>query len=210
MHKLLEEYLIELKANLKPLPKARLEEELSEMRQHLSSVFARNVASGEADDEAARNAIDAFGVPEVVARETVLAWRRSGDMGFGAFVGSIGFVLFLLYLLTSFTSLMTIPVAQGLRSSVGSTGYLGFCIIIFALRLPASIITTSVISFVYPRSALAALAIGGIIFCSEALLQIIIQLMFMPNMHAHRAFPIFSLLGPAISFIQIPVCLLLA
>lgn len=76
MHSLLEDYLAEIASHLAPLPLARRDEELRELREHLLNTVAVNREKGQTEDEAALNAVQNFGTPETLGDEVVSAWRR--------------------------------------------------------------------------------------------------------------------------------------
>lgn len=76
MHNLLEDYLTKLSQNLGPLPAARREEELAEMRRHLLDAAVANQETGLSEDTAASNAVEQFGTPETLASTLVSAWHR--------------------------------------------------------------------------------------------------------------------------------------
>lgn len=78
MHSLLENYLAEIALLLAPLPIARREEELQELRQHLMNVIIVNQETGLSEDEAVRYAIGQFGTPQMLGESVVQAWQR-GD-----------------------------------------------------------------------------------------------------------------------------------
>ena len=60
MHSQLGAYLDEVAQELKPLPEARRDEELREMRQHLQNAMIVNREMRQTEDEAARTALEQF------------------------------------------------------------------------------------------------------------------------------------------------------
>ncbi len=76
MHSLLEEYLAEVERNLAPLPSARRNDELRELREHLLYAVAASRQQGLSEDDAVRAALEQFGAPENIGSEVVSVWRR--------------------------------------------------------------------------------------------------------------------------------------
>ena len=76
MHSLLEDYLADVSRQLAPLPAARREEELREMRQHLLSMMNVSQERGRTEDEAAAHAVEQCGPPEGLTRGVVVVWKR--------------------------------------------------------------------------------------------------------------------------------------
>ena len=77
MDKPLEKYLAEVSNYLGPLPLARREEEIKEMRQHLQCAITAYQDEGQSEEEASANAIKQFGKPEELGKKVVWAWRRA-------------------------------------------------------------------------------------------------------------------------------------
>ncbi len=76
MHKQLEDYLKELAVALSPLPEAKRNEELRETRQHLLNAVVVNREFGQSEEEAAHNAVGAFGTSIDLGEHIVSVWRR--------------------------------------------------------------------------------------------------------------------------------------
>jgi len=88
MHSLLEEYLDQVVARLGPLPVARRNDEITEMRQHLLNAVIVNREMGQNEDEAAAAAVEQCGPPEEAAQGLVWAWRRGETMRRRGFWGA--------------------------------------------------------------------------------------------------------------------------
>jgi hypothetical protein len=76
MHHSLEDFLVEVSAHLTPLPPARRDDELKEMRQHLLNAAWANKESGQSEREALANALMEFGTSGEAAAHAIWAWRR--------------------------------------------------------------------------------------------------------------------------------------
>ena len=93
MHSQLEQYLAEVASRLTPLPIARRNEELQEMRQHLQNAVIVNRELGQSEDEAVQSAVEQFGVAEELGTRIVCAWRREKAISLGNFWGVVGCIL---------------------------------------------------------------------------------------------------------------------
>ncbi len=89
MHSLLESYLAEVTRQLGPLPVARRNEELREVRQHLLDAVMVNKERGQGEDEAAASAVEQCGDPEELAHSLVRAWRRGVKLNYRDFWGTV-------------------------------------------------------------------------------------------------------------------------
>ena len=76
MHSLLEQYLSEVALHLGPMPAKRRNEELREMRAHLENAVIVSRKSGQSEEDAARNIVTQFGLPNELGENVVWAWRR--------------------------------------------------------------------------------------------------------------------------------------
>lgn len=88
MHKCLEEYLAAVAGQLGPLPVARRNEELREIRQHLANAVFINRELGLAEEEAVASAVEQCGSPKEAAHGLVMAWRRERALERRSFVGA--------------------------------------------------------------------------------------------------------------------------
>lgn len=99
MHSRLETYLTEVANHLGPLPLARREEELMEMRRHLEDAVSAYQEAGQSEEDAAAKAIKQFGMPEELGEKVVWAWLRADKReNIRSFLGSVACVTALLYL----------------------------------------------------------------------------------------------------------------
>ena len=81
MHSLLENYLLEMAAQLSALPPPRRNEELREMRVHLENAIEAYQELGETEQEAVASTLRQFGAPSQVAAGLVRARRREHGSG---------------------------------------------------------------------------------------------------------------------------------
>jgi len=191
MHSLLENYLAHLEANLTPLPKRRREDEIKEMRLHLSSAYKAELENSKTEDDAAKAAIEQFGSPETVARDTVLAWRRSGDTSAGAFWGVVGIVWLI------FNAMSNVGYSINLYWQASShmmtpiqDQFLAAELIIASL---ATIVVSALIGMVFPKNAVLAIATAGVV---SALLMLVNFVGTYLYMKAHQGYGAFESVEP--------------
>ena len=95
MHSLLENYLAEVARQLGSLPVKRRDEELWEMRQHLTSTIEAYQELGETEKEAVEATLRRFGSPMEAASGLTRVWRRGhrswGNVTKGALFGFVWF-----------------------------------------------------------------------------------------------------------------------
>ena len=82
MHKELESYLEQVKAQLKPLPAEKQDEELQEVHHHLQALVASRIEHGDSEDEAVAAAIRQFGNAKQVGRSLRQAWNGRPEKPF--------------------------------------------------------------------------------------------------------------------------------
>jgi hypothetical protein len=78
MHKQLKDYLAQVEKVLSPLPAARREAEMKEMRQHLLNAVEVSQREGRSEDQAVADALHQFGEHQELGERIVLVWRREG------------------------------------------------------------------------------------------------------------------------------------
>jgi uncharacterized membrane protein len=77
MHHRLEDYLSQVAAELSEVPGEQREEDLREMRQHLTNAVTVNQEIMRQDEDlAVESALQEFGAPKELAAEMLTAWRR--------------------------------------------------------------------------------------------------------------------------------------
>ena len=80
MHEQLENYLKEVRTQLRSLPAGKQDEELREIRQHLQALIAGNVERGDSEDKAVAAAIRQFGSSKQVGQSLRQAQTAKGMM----------------------------------------------------------------------------------------------------------------------------------
>jgi hypothetical protein len=91
MHSLLEGYLSEVSTLLSKMPVSVSDDELRELRAHLTEAFDKARDRGLSDDDAAQEAVLSFGPASDLARDLMRAWRRGQvRQNAVAFLGAVG------------------------------------------------------------------------------------------------------------------------
>ena len=88
MSSLLEAYLDQVAAHLSALPAKRRNEELREIRAHLLNAVAANCKMNQPQEEAARNAVVQFGMPDELGKSLFVAWQREEKLNKRSFWGA--------------------------------------------------------------------------------------------------------------------------
>jgi hypothetical protein len=214
MHSLLETYLTRLESNLKPLPKNRRADEVREMRSHLMSAFERHKESGQDEAIASQMAVDDFGAPEVIARQTVVAWRRSGDTSLGALIGVIGFS----YLVVSFANYWLIYTSINFIESRNITSFPTLVLdhswtpylVYRAVVVP--LFAATIVGVVFPKKAVFGLAWALLFASVGSIFSMLLTLLFSSYRPHSGQFDWLQILSYTLVFglMQYPVALLWA
>lgn len=165
MDKRLEDYLAEVAEQLHPLPVARRNEELREMRQHPLNAVTVNREMGQSEDEAAASAVEQCGPPEEATQGLIRAWRRSKALNKRDFWCAAACTLALWFLLPDLAIRLSNPCAGALQSQVFGdlTSYprlhhLSGLVSIMILCLPAWILMGGLSGLLFPKRATAGTA----------------------------------------------------
>ena len=89
MYEPLEAYLQEVKAQLKALPRAAHEDEISEIRLHLQALVQQSLQRGESESDAVKFALAEFGDAREVGRDLKSAWDEKPESWTRAIVAGI-------------------------------------------------------------------------------------------------------------------------
>lgn len=89
----LEEYLKQLRSQLKGLPNEQREAEVEEARQHLVALIQKCIEAGDSQEVAVSIAVQQFGSPQENGRELRSAWKRASSVRLERFLSSSHFVL---------------------------------------------------------------------------------------------------------------------
>lgn len=172
VNRLLEEYVEEVCAGLRPLPTARREQEIAEIRQHLEAAVEAGRQEGMGEDAAVAEALRRFGDSRTVRSGLLRAWRREQPAWLASPLGAVfvalgtQFALGKLLLATGATRLLF----EGLQKldrewlkyepsfiADGVQGLLFFAITTLLFGVPAMLVGT-VTGYLSPRRAAPAVA----------------------------------------------------
>jgi hypothetical protein len=171
MHSLLEDYIAEVSKQLEILPKAKRNEELREMQQHLLSAVTLYQEQGQSEDEAAQSAVAQFGTPADLGGNIVQAWRRGQairrrDLGKSAILALILSLLLPRLLLTLSKSYWS----YAFRTHEYMLGY---------LELSAPFFLVGIISgLILPRRAIAGTGLAICVCVLYTLTRLVIEIPF--------------------------------
>jgi len=110
MHSLLEDYLTDVSRQLAPLPAARRDEELREVRQHLLNVAIASRERGQTEDAAAAYTIEQCGPPEGLTQGLIAVWKHEQSLRRRDFLGAIVATIVLSFLLPYLAAVLPLQV----------------------------------------------------------------------------------------------------
>lgn len=162
MHSLLENYLVEVAVQLAPLPSARRNDELQELREHLLNAAATNREQGLSENEAARRTLEQFGSPEELGKRIAATWRRGEALKRRSLWGMIVFTVVSSVALTMLENLLIASYvnAHGIQNSMISPfrWVAGVCF------FPVKALVAGMGGLIFARRAVIGTAIGIMLF----------------------------------------------
>ena len=157
MHSLLESYLAEVTRQLGPLPVARRNEELREVRQHLLDAVMVNKEMGQGEDEAAASAVEQCGDPEELAHSLVRAWRRGVKLNYRDFWGTVaGF-----WLMESGLSELLDLLSHHLQILLTTNHSWPLTAAVLSLVMGALLLIGTIVGVAFPRRAVAGILLSS-------------------------------------------------
>lgn len=187
MHDLLEAYLAEVSEALRPLPVARRNDELREMRQHLLNAVMVNKESGQSEEEAALTAVDQFGVPQKLGENVVWAWRRGRSLDRRSFWGAAICIVMMTLVLSFGWRLWLFLMINTKQVIPGDFPiWLETALVVGNFATPLIVGGTS--GYLFPRRALRGTAFAAIICSLVGLAQT--SYIFVQLLHYRVVFPV--------------------
>lgn len=194
MHRLPEEYLAEVSAQLIRMPASRRAENLREMRAHFEDAVAAGVERGASEEDAARQVVRQFGAPEALAAEEISAWRREQKAARRNLWKVAACYLGCSYLEDLYTLLQNYFTGAHRSYDLPINGE----IVVFSLwSTVTTLILVAIVGKVFPRQAIPGLAAG--MAAKLMLFTITMLIISCAPAHSHHApsFPLLLLIGLA-------------